>query len=93
MPLVTVREISYSLFYVAVVGPGLLLHTEATEAPPPGPTSHHPGPVRGGTSPELSQLDQGSLLTLTSVQIRKRWNYVMFRRYHHVVHVDPECSI
>lgn len=54
------------------MGPGLLLHTEATEAPPPGPTSHHPGPVRGRTSPELSQLDQGSLLTLTSVQIRKK---------------------
>lgn len=51
MSLVTFRKISYSLFYVTMVRPGLQ-STEVTEAPPPGPASHHPGPVRG-----LSSLD------------------------------------
>lgn len=49
MPLVTFRKISYSLFYVTMVRPGLQ-STEVTEAPPPGHASHHPA-CQG---PELS---------------------------------------
>lgn len=44
--LVTFREISCSLFYVALVGPELLSHTEAIKALPPGPASHHSGLLR-----------------------------------------------
>lgn len=51
--LVTFREISCSLFYVAVLGRGCCL-TEATEALPPSYASHHPGqPVRPRLSPDF----------------------------------------
>lgn len=46
-PLATLGEISFSLFHMAVVGHGMLSHPEATGAPPSGPTSYQPGPVRG----------------------------------------------
>lgn len=47
MSLITFREISCSLLCVAVMGPGLLTHTEVTQVPPLGLASHLPRPVRG----------------------------------------------
>lgn len=51
-----------------------------------------PGVVSGGTRPELSWLDQSSVWFLTPVQIWRKENDSMSRRYNHCVLVGCACS-